>query len=122
MLTVTAVGDEDIENAPGDFKALGLPILNKTEQGIKCGDSLTPYQRPCSDAGELFKPRKVAITIVVNRVSQTFSPIGVGSTPSMLPSAPPSTPMLASASWGSSLKGLPASRSRSTCKTPSSSL
>ena len=34
MLIIMAVGDEDIDNGPGDFSALGLPKLNKTEQGI----------------------------------------------------------------------------------------
>jgi hypothetical protein len=55
MLMIMTVGDEDIDNGPGNFSALGLPILNKTEQGIQCGDSVNPYQRPCTDAGGFFK-------------------------------------------------------------------
>ena len=44
------LGDSDIDNAPGNYSALGLPILNKTEQGTHCGDGANPYQRPCTEA------------------------------------------------------------------------
>jgi CubicO group peptidase (beta-lactamase class C family) len=44
------LGDSDIDNAPGNYSALGLPTLNKTEQGTQCGDAFNPYQRPCNEA------------------------------------------------------------------------
>lgn len=44
------LGDSDIDNAPGNYSALGLPVLNKTQQGLHCGDAYSPYQRPCTEA------------------------------------------------------------------------
>ena len=44
------LGDTDIDNAPGNYSALGLPTLNKNEQGTQCGDASNPYQRPCTEA------------------------------------------------------------------------
>lgn len=52
MLILAAVGDSDIDNAPGNYSAYGLPTLNKTDQGVHCGDAFNPYQRPCSEKGK----------------------------------------------------------------------
>lgn len=41
------VGDEDLDNAPGNYSAFGLPVLNSTEQGTRCGSSSMPSERAC---------------------------------------------------------------------------
>jgi CubicO group peptidase (beta-lactamase class C family) len=43
------LGDSDIDNAPGNYSALGLPILTGSDQGTKCGAAENPYQRPCTE-------------------------------------------------------------------------
>lgn len=47
---VEDLGNSDIDNAPGNYSALGLPFLNATGQGTQCGDASNPYQRPCTEA------------------------------------------------------------------------
>lgn len=44
------LGNSDIDNAPTNYSALGLPTLNKTERGTQCGDGANTYQRPCTEA------------------------------------------------------------------------
>lgn len=33
-----------------NYSALGLPMLNKTQQGVHCGDAENPYQPACTEA------------------------------------------------------------------------